>query len=158
MSGYAPPGAPPPGPPYGGPPLPPGGHYGPPMGFSSPPIQSPPIQYGGPPAPPAGGFTVQDTFGTYEGLSYRIDHRDSNSILHLTLHPGYEVKGKPGAMVTMQPTVQIRGNLKFSFKKMVTGGEMAESWFTGPGEVVLAPEVWGDIVPVRVSLALVPQH
>ena len=114
---------------------------------------------GGPPAPSAasgGGFTVQDTIGTFEGLSYRIDHRDSNSILHLTLQQGYEVKGKPGTMVTMQPSVQIRGNFKFSLKKMVTGGEMAESNFTGPGEVVLAPEVWGDIVPVRVSLALVP--
>ena len=159
MSGYAPPGAPPPGPPsgghYGGPP-PPGPHYGgppPQMGFAPPPMQSPPMQYGGAPAPPPGGFTVQDTVGSFEGLNYRVDHRDSNSILHLTLHPGYEVKGKPGAMVTMQPTVQIRGNLKFSFKKMVTGGEMAESWFTGPGEVVLAPQVWGDIVPVRVSLA-----
>jgi Mitochondrial biogenesis AIM24 len=121
----------------------------------------PPPQYsmppGGPPAPPpqtfGGGFTVQDTVGTFEGLGYRIDHRDSNSILHLTLLPGYEVKAKPGAMVTMQPTVQIRGNLKFSWKKMVTGGEMSESWYTGPGDVVLAPDIWGDIVPVRVSLS-----
>lgn len=172
MSGYPPPGgAPPPGgyyggpqggPPMGGPPMPmgygppppmhpggPPGHPGPP----GPPAPSGPP--GGPPAPPGGGFTVQDTIGNFEGLTYRIDHRDSNSILHLTLHPGYEVKGKPGAMVTMQPTVQIRGNLKFSFKKMVTGGEMAESNYTGPGEVVLAPEVWGDIVPVRVSPTLV---
>jgi len=148
MSGYAPPGPPPPGGYYGSPP--------PPMGYNSPPPQ---MHHGGPPAPPpGGGFTVQDTIGTFEGLNYRIDHRDSNSILHLTLHPGYEVKGKPGAMVTMQPTVQIKGSLKFSFKKMVTGGEMSESVFTGPGEVVLAPEVWGDIVPIRVSFALVSPH
>lgn len=150
MSGFAPPGAPPPGPP-------PAGYYaGPPMNYGSPP---PPMHHGGPPAPtpapPGGGFTVQDTIGTFEGANYRIDHRDSNSILHLTLQQGYEVKGKPGAMVTMQATVQIKGNFKFSLKKMVTGGEMAESTYTGPGEVVLAPDVWGDIVPVRVSLALV---
>ena len=98
------------------------------------------------------GFAVQDTIGTFEGVTYRIDHRDSNSILHFSLQPGYEVKGKPGAMVTMQPSVQIRGNFKFSFKKMVTGGEMSESWFTGPGDVILAPEIWGDIVPIQVSL------
>ena len=55
-------------------------------------------------------------------------------------------------MVTMQPSVQIRGNFKFSFKKMVSGGEMSESWFTGPGDVILAPDVWGDIVPIQVSL------
>jgi uncharacterized protein (AIM24 family) len=98
-----------------------------------------------------GGFTVQDTAGTFEGVSYRIDHRDSNSILHLTLQPDYEVKGKPGAMVTMDPSVQIRGNFKFSFKKMVSGGDMSESWYTGPGDVLLAPDVWGDIVPIQVS-------
>ena len=106
----------------------------------------------GAPSTRGDGFTVQDTIGTFEGVNYRIDHRDSNSILHFTLQPGYEVKGKPGAMVTMQPSVQIRGNFKFSFKKMVTGGEMSESWFTGPGDVILAPEVWGDIVPISVSL------
>jgi len=51
----------------------------------------------------------------------------------------------------MQPSVQIRGNFKFSFKKMVTGSEMSESWFTGPGDVILAPEVWGDIVPIQID-------
>jgi len=106
----------------------------------------------GAPSTQGGAFTIQDTIGTFEGVTYRIDHRDSNSILHFTLQPGYEVKGKPGAMVTMQPSVQIRGNFKFSFKKMVSGGEMSESWFTGPGDVILAPEVWGDIVPIQVSL------
>jgi uncharacterized protein (AIM24 family) len=93
--------------------------------------------------------------GTFEGVNYRIDHRDSNSILHLTLQPDYEVKGKPGAMVTMQPSVKIRGNFKFSFKKMVGGGDMSESWFTGPGDVILAPEIWGDIVPIQVRFHLV---
>jgi len=145
MSGFAPPGAPPPG-------APPAGYYGgPPVGYGSP----PPMHQGAPPAPSSGsGFTVQDTIGTFEGVNYRIDHRDSNSILHLTLQQGYEIKGKPGAMVTMQPSVQIRGNFKFSLSKMVTGGEMGESSYTGPGELVLAPGVWGDIVPIRVSLAL----
>ena len=153
MSGYAPPGAPPPGPP-------PAGFYAaPPMGYGAPPPQMQmQMHHGAPPSPQpqsgGGSFTVQDTIGTFEGLNYRIDHRDSNSILHLTLQQGYEVKAKPGAMVTMQPSVQIRGNFKFSIKKMVSGGEMAESSFTGPGEVVLAPDVWGDIVPVRVSQAL----
>lgn len=115
------------------------------MSFAAPPGAP------GPSSTYVGGVTIQDTTGTFEGVSYRIDHRDSNSILHFTLQPGYEVKGKPGAMVTMQPSVQIRGNFKFSFKKMVTGGEMSESWFTGPGDVILAPEIWGDIVPIQVS-------
>ena len=144
MAGYAPPGAPPPG----------AGYYAaqPGPGYGS----APPMHHGGaPPAPPSGsGFTVQDTIGTFEGVNYRIDHRDSNSILHLTLQQGYEVKARPGAMVTMQASVQIRGNFKLSAMKLLTGGEMGESSFTGPGEVILAPGVWGDIVPIRVSLAL----
>lgn len=28
---------------------------------------------------------------------------------------------------------------------------MSESIFTGPGEVLLAPETWGDIVPIVVD-------
>ena len=28
---------------------------------------------------------------------------------------------------------------------------MSESLFTGPGEVLLAPEIWGDIVPIQVD-------
>lgn len=28
---------------------------------------------------------------------------------------------------------------------------MSESIFTGPGEVMLAPETWGDIVPIQLD-------
>ena len=28
---------------------------------------------------------------------------------------------------------------------------MSESLFTGPGEVLLAPETWGDIVPIQLD-------
>lgn len=57
---------------------------------------------------------------------------------------------------------------QFSFKKLVTGGEvsawlyfskammlnydqLSESIFTGPGEVLIAPETWGDIVPINMD-------
>ena len=29
--------------------------------------------------------------------------------------------------------------------------QMSESMFTGPGEVLLAPETWGDIVPIHLD-------
>jgi uncharacterized protein (AIM24 family) len=55
-------------------------------------------------------------------------------------------------MVTMAGTVQVKGNFsKGAFFKAFTGGEMSVSTFTGPGEVVLAPEVWGDIFPLRIE-------
>lgn len=44
------------------------------------------------------------------------------------------MKVKPGAMVAMEGTVQIRGEVKVSLKKIFTGGEMAESIFSGFGE------------------------
>jgi len=95
---------------------------------------------------------TQNTVGSYEGLQYRIDHRDSNTILSVLLQQEFPLQVKPGAMVTMAGTVQVKGNFsKGAFLKAFTGGEMSVSTFTGPGEVVLAPEVWGDIFPLRIE-------
>ncbi|PCH43433.1 DUF124-domain-containing protein [Wolfiporia cocos MD-104 SS10] len=86
--------------------------------------------------------------GAYEGVQYKIDNRDSNSMLYMRLQPGFEVLGKPGSLVSMDPTVQIKGKMNFSFKKLLTGGELSFSHFWGPGEVVMAPETWGDIAQI----------
>ena len=151
---YGPPsGAPPPGPPPGYGPGgfhgPPGGmqHPGPPGGYgghgSPPPMMGPGYHQGPPmasPAPPGAGTgsfppgvatssAVQNTTGSYEGVQFLIDHRDSNSILRLTLQPGYTVKGKPGSMVCMDARVQIKGSMKISFSKMLTGGDMSGEYF-----------------------------
>ncbi|KAI0820039.1 tryptophan RNA-binding attenuator protein-like domain-containing protein [Trametes gibbosa] len=72
-------------------------------------------------------------------------------MLYIRLQPGAEVKAKPGSMVAMDATVKIKGKMKFSMKKMITGGEMSESIFTGPGEVMISPETWGDIVPIHLD-------
>ncbi|CAG7846927.1 Altered inheritance of mitochondria protein 24, mitochondrial {ECO:0000256/RuleBase:RU363045} [Serendipita indica DSM 11827] len=148
-----PPGAPPPGfhPGSGYPGGPPPGWAGPPAQMGPPPVMSPPPGQG--PGGPvlATSSVVADTTGVYEGAQYRIDHRDSNSILQITLQQGYQIKSRPGAMVAMSASVQIKGSMKISLSKMITGGEMSESKYTGPGEVILAPEVWGDIVPIQIQ-------
>ena len=41
--------------------------------------------------------------------------------------------------------------MKVSFKKLITNSDLSESIFTGPGEVLLAPETWGDIVPIHLN-------
>jgi uncharacterized protein (AIM24 family) len=52
----------------------------------------------------------------------------------------------------MAGTVQIKGSFKKgAFFKAFTGGEMSESKYTGPGEVLLAPDVWGDVFPIRID-------
>lgn len=89
--------------------------------------------------------------GTFNGGSYRISHRDTNSILTLQLAMGCPLTVKPGAMIAMTPTITLKGTLKFSMKKLVIGGEMAHSTYTGPGELLLAPASLGDITNIRLG-------
>ncbi|CUS08876.1 unnamed protein product [Tuber aestivum] len=111
----------------------------------------------GPPSQPqqvaagSGANTITDTLGSFNGGSYRIDHRDCNTLLTLMLAHGCPVTAKPGAMVAMTPTVTLKGSVKFSLKKILAGGEMAQSTYTGPGELLLAPAALGDIVPIRLD-------
>lgn len=51
----------------------------------------------------------------------------------------------------MSPTVTLKGTIKFSLKKVLTGGEMSHSHYTGPGEVLLAPASIGDITIIKLS-------
>ncbi|EIM89546.1 DUF124-domain-containing protein [Stereum hirsutum FP-91666 SS1] len=96
-----------------------------------------------------------ETTGVFQGGKYKIDHRDSNTLLSVTLQPEAQIKVKPGAMLAMDPTMQIQGKVPHmqhhSFSKFFSGEEASESIFTGPGEVLIAPEVWGDIVPITLD-------
>lgn len=58
---------------------------------------------------------------------------------------------KPGAMFAMTPTITLKGAIKFSMKKLIAGGEIAHSTFTGPGELLLAPSSLGDVTNIRLS-------
>jgi uncharacterized protein (AIM24 family) len=89
--------------------------------------------------------TTGDDVGTFNGGSYRISHRDSNSILTIQLAMGCPITAKPGVMIAMSPSITLKGAVKFSMKKLLTGGEMTHSTFTGPGELLLAPATLGDI-------------
>jgi uncharacterized protein (TIGR00266 family) len=125
--------------------------------MSPPPMSPPPTSRieqmpGG--APAAGKFvgvipTYQDDVGTFNGGSYRISHRDSNTIVTLQLAIGCPLIAKPGVMIAMSPTITLKGSLSFSFKKLIAGGEMAHSTYTGPGEPLLAPTLLGDISVLR---------
>jgi uncharacterized protein (AIM24 family) len=97
------------------------------------------------------GATQQDDVGTFNGGSYRISHRDTNSILTLQLAMGCPISAKPGVMIAMSPTITLKGAIKFSVKKLIVGGEMAHSTFTGPGELLLAPSTLGDLSLLRLD-------
>jgi uncharacterized protein (AIM24 family) len=51
----------------------------------------------------------------------------------------------------MSATMSLQGAIKFSFKKLVAGGHMATSTYTGPGELLLAPPSLGDITNIRLT-------
>lgn len=64
---------------------------------------------------------------------------------------GAQLSAKPGAMIGMSTSVTLKGSMKFSFKKLVVGGDIATSIYTGPGEIMLAPEALGDIIPIHIN-------
>lgn len=95
--------------------------------------------------------TSADDVGTFNGGSYRISHRDTNSIITIQLAVGCPLVAKPGVMIAMSPTITLKGNIKFSMKKMLVGGEMAHSTYTGPGELLLAPASIGDLTAIQLT-------
>ncbi|KAK8073625.1 TRAP-like protein [Apiospora phragmitis] len=105
-------------------------------------------------APPPGQFqgaqsTTGDDVGQFNGGSYRISHRDSNSIITLQLAMGCPLDAKPGVLIAMSPTVTLKGEYKFNLKRMIAGGEIGHSTFIGPGEVLFAPGMLGDMTTIR---------
>ncbi|KAI9927737.1 hypothetical protein MW887_002589 [Aspergillus wentii] len=95
--------------------------------------------------------TYQDDVGTFNGGSYRVSHRDSNSVLTIQLAVGCPFIAKPGSMIAMSPSMTLKGTVSFGWKKLLAGGEMTMSNYTGPGEVLLAPSVLGDITVLRLN-------
>ena len=106
-------------------------------------------------APPAdhfvGAAATCDDVGTFNGGSYRISHRDCNTIVTIQLAMGCPLEAKPGAMIAMSPTMTCKGAVKFSMKKLVAGADIGTSTFTGPGELLLAPWMLGDVTSIRLT-------
>ncbi|RCI08950.1 hypothetical protein L249_5078 [Ophiocordyceps polyrhachis-furcata BCC 54312] len=110
------------------------------------------LQSGAPPASHfVGAGAVTDDVGTFNGGSYRISHRDTNSILTIQLAMGCPFDSKPGVMIAMSPTVTLRGQIKFSVKKVISGADVNMSKYIGPGELLLAPPMLGDITSIRLT-------
>ncbi|KAL2835082.1 tryptophan RNA-binding attenuator protein-like domain-containing protein [Aspergillus cavernicola] len=95
--------------------------------------------------------TAGDDVGTFNGGSYRISHRDTNSLLTFQLAVGCPLLVKPGVMIGMSPTMTLKGSLSFGWMKFLAGGEMAMSTYTGPGELLVAPTLLGDITVIRLT-------
>lgn len=99
-----------------------------------------------------GVATTLDDVGTFNGGSFRISHRDCNTIITIQLAMGCPISAKPGVLIAMSPTITLKGEYKFSMKKlMASGGEFGHSTFIGPGELLLAPSMLGDMTTIRLN-------
>merc|ERR1712000_443276 len=96
-------------------------------------------------------YPPQSDSGTSPGGQYTVAHRDTNAVLNLDLQQGAAIKGKPGVMIHMAGSIQLTGKAKFSMKKLMTGGDMMESTFVGPGRLALGPTLFGDIITLHVD-------
>ncbi|KAI9148833.1 hypothetical protein HJFPF1_10875 [Paramyrothecium foliicola] len=103
-----------------------------------------------PPAQAAAPLHPSDN-GAFHGGTYSVTHRDTNAVLTVDLQQGANIRSKPGAMIHMSGSVQLTGKVKFSMKKLFTGGDMAESTYVGPGRVALGPTLFGDIISLHVD-------
>ncbi|PPJ55820.1 hypothetical protein CBER1_01550 [Cercospora berteroae] len=156
--GQQPYGQPPQAPQYGQqqqfPPLPSGApppSAAPPLGQQS---YHPSAPSGPPPSSGAPHAAGQGDHGSFQGGSYSVTHRDTNAVLNINLQQGGTVRSRSGAMIHMAGTVQLSGKVKFSMKKLFTGGEMAESSYAGYGRLALGPTLFGDIITLQVD----PSH
>jgi hypothetical protein len=127
-----------------------------PAQFAAPPQQpvaQPVAQAEATPTSPSGPQMVShiDDVGSFNGGAYRVSHRDTNSVLTIQLAIGCPIHAKPGSMIAMSPSVTLKGEMKFSMKKLMTGGSMTMSTFVGPGELLLAPATLGDVTSIRLS-------
>jgi len=77
-------------------------------------------------------------------------HRGAFAAVSIKLDVGERIKVEPGAMVAMDPGVKVEtksGGILKGLKRAFLGGEsFFLNYYEGPGEIVLAPLLIGDIV------------
>ncbi len=91
-------------------------------------------------------------------MRYEILYQPSYAVARVMLEAGESVRAESGAMMSMTPNVvldsKMKGGLGGAFTRMLGGESAFQSTFTaqgGPGEVVLAPSVPGDILAINLQ-------
>lgn len=86
-----------------------------------------------------------------------IAYRPAHSLARVSLGPGESIVAESGAMVGMSTNVQLQtqsGGVMSGLKRMFGGESFFRNTFTahgGPGEVLLAHSLCGDMVPLTMT-------
>lgn len=91
-------------------------------------------------------------------MRYEILHQPSFAVARMLMEPGDSVRAESGAMVSMSPTItmdsKMQGGIGKALGRMFGGESMFQTTFTatnGPGELLLAPSLIGDIVGLNLA-------
>lgn len=115
---------------------------------SSGPGQSGGSSYGA----PNKGSGVQNISGEAEGVSYEISYRDVNSIVTCQLQSNASINIKAGVMAGMSANLKLDGKVKLT--NMLLPGTAFSSCVSapnGPGELILAPPMMADVMPLHLN-------
>ncbi|KAJ3035953.1 hypothetical protein HDU99_010534, partial [Rhizoclosmatium hyalinum] len=89
--------------------------------------------------------TVSDTSGQFQGGSFEIQHRDTNTVIIMQLQNA-EIHAKPGTLVSYTQGVSIKGTFHFNFKNIFTGDQTSFLHVQGPGQAIISSHGLGDII------------
>lgn len=91
-------------------------------------------------------------------MDIQIGYRPSQAMARVVLQDGEQIRAESGAMVGMSTNVRMdtgaTGGIMKGLKRMFGGESFFQNTFTaqgGPGEVLLAHSLCGDIVPLEMT-------
>lgn len=91
-------------------------------------------------------------------MRYELLYQPSFAVARLLMDPGDSIRAESGAMVSMSPTItmesKMSGGLGKAIGRLFGGESLFQTTFTathGPGELLLAPALIGDIVALQLS-------
>lgn len=90
-------------------------------------------------------------------MTHEILYRPTAAVVRLSLEPGEAVRAETGSMVAMSPDLEIEartGGLGKIVGRLIAGETVFQSRFVakrGPGELILAPSMPGDVLAIRLD-------
>jgi uncharacterized protein (TIGR00266 family) len=91
-------------------------------------------------------------------MKYELLYPGAFALLKVSLGEGETIKAESGAMVAMSPTIDVEGKMEGGLFKSLGRMLAGESFFfqtlaakRGPGEVLLAHEIPGEICPLEMN-------